>query len=96
MHGVNHPDTYHFNSNIWNVDPDDVVRRFGPVGLLWASPDCKHFSKAKGGRPVKRNIRDLAWTVVLWARRARPRVIILENVEVRPKRKRRGEASTSP
>ncbi len=81
MHGVNHPDTYHFNSNIWNVDPDDVVRRFGPVGLLWASPDCKHFSKAKGGRPVKRNIRDLAWTVVLWARRARPRVIILENVE---------------
>ncbi|WP_342353602.1 DNA cytosine methyltransferase [Acuticoccus sediminis] len=43
--------------------------------------NCKHFSKAKGGKPVKRNVRDLAWTVVLWAKRARPRVIILENVE---------------
>lgn len=80
MHRVNHPGAVHLSQNIWRVDPARVASR-RPVGLLWASPDCKHFSKAKGGRPVKREIRDLAWTVVLWARRARPRVIILENVE---------------
>ncbi len=80
LHRANHPQTVHLTSNIWRVDPSDVCggRR---VGLLWASPDCKHFSKAKGARPVKRHIRDLAWVVVLWARRARPGVIILENVE---------------
>lgn len=80
MHQANHPDTVHLSKNIWQIDPMDVVGR-RPVGLLWASPDCKHFSKAKGGKPVKRNVRDLAWTVVLWAKRARPRVVILENVE---------------
>lgn len=80
MHMVNHPDTLHLSKNIWHVDPIEAVgnRR---VGLAWFSPDCKHFSKAKGGRPVKRNIRDLAWVVVLWAKRVRPEVIILENVE---------------
>ncbi len=80
MHAVNHPDTLHLSKNIWQVDPLEAVgnRR---VGLAWFSPDCKHFSKAKGGRPVKRSIRDLAWVVVLWARRVRPEVIILENVE---------------
>lgn len=80
LHAANHPDTVHLSENIFRVDPLDVVggRR---VGLLWASPDCKHFSKAKGGAPVSRNIRDLAWVVVNWAKRARPRVIILENVE---------------
>jgi DNA (cytosine-5)-methyltransferase 1 len=57
------------------------VTKGQPVGLLWASPDCKHLSKAKGGKPVKRNIRDLAWVVVRWAKQVRPRVIILENVE---------------
>nr|WP_083593541.1 DNA cytosine methyltransferase [Aurantimonas sp. 22II-16-19i] len=85
MHQVNHPDTLHLSKNIWQVDPLDAVgTHFGrgrPVGLAWFSPDCKHFSKAKGGRPVKRNIRDLAWVVVLWAKRVRPAVIILENVE---------------
>jgi len=81
LHAMNHPDTVHLNSNIWHVDPDDIVRRHGPVDLLWASPDCKHFSKAKGGKPVAKNIRDLAWIVVLWAKRARPKVICLENVE---------------
>ena len=80
MHRANHPHTVHLSKNIWKVDPMEVVG-LRPVGLLWASPDCKHHSKAKGGKPVKRNIRDLGWTVVLWARRARPRVIILENVE---------------
>ena len=80
MHEANHPDTLHLSKNIWQVDPMDAVGN-RPVGLAWFSPDCKHFSKAKGGKPVKRNIRDLAWTVVLWARRARPAVIIVENVE---------------
>jgi DNA (cytosine-5)-methyltransferase 1 len=80
LHAANHPETVHLSKNIYKVDPMDVVGR-KPVGLLWASPDCKHFSKAKGGAPVKRDIRDLAWTVVLWAKRAKPRVIILENVE---------------
>ncbi len=79
MHEANHPDTEHVSKNIWQVDPLDVVGQ-RPVGLAWFSPDCKHFSRAKGGKPVARNIRDLAWTVVLWARRVRPRVIILENV----------------
>lgn len=80
MHAANHPETVHLSKNIWHVDPMEVVGR-RPVGLAWFSPDCKHFSKAKGGKPVKREIRDLAWTVVLWAKRVRPRVIILENVE---------------
>ena len=80
LHRANHPGTIHLSKNIYKVDPMDVVGR-RKVGLLWASPDCKHFSKAKGGKPVKREIRDLAWTVVLWAERVRPRVIILENVE---------------
>lgn len=80
MHAVNHPATLHLSKNIWQVDPMEAVghRR---VGLAWFSPDCKHFSKAKGGRPVKRNIRDLAWVVVLWAKRVRPEIIMLENVE---------------
>jgi DNA (cytosine-5)-methyltransferase 1 len=80
MHEVNHPATLHLNSNIWQVNPDEVMpgRR---IGLMWASPDCKHHSKAKGGKPLSRNIRDLAWVVVLWAQRRRPRVICLENVE---------------
>lgn len=80
MHAANHPATEHLSKNIWKVDPLDVVGR-RKVGLLWASPDCKHFSKAKGGTPVKRNIRDLAWIIVMWAERVRPRVICMENVE---------------
>lgn len=80
MHYANHPDTLHLPHNVWKVDPVEVTKG-RPVGLLWASPDCKHFSKAKGGKPVKRNIRDLAWVVVRWAKQVRPRVIILENVE---------------
>ncbi|WP_420104133.1 DNA cytosine methyltransferase [Bosea sp. (in: a-proteobacteria)] len=80
LHRMNHPETLHLPHNVWKVDPVAVTGG-RPVGLLWASPDCKHFSKAKGGKPVKRNIRDLAWVVVRWARQVRPRVIILENVE---------------
>ncbi len=80
LHAANHPETEHLHNNIWRVQPGEVARN-RPAGLLWLSPDCKHFSKAKGGRPVKRNIRDLAWIGILWARAARPRVLILENVE---------------
>jgi DNA (cytosine-5)-methyltransferase 1 len=80
MHEVNHPETLHLNSNIWQVDPDEVMPD-RPIGLAWFSPDCKHHSKAKGGKPLSRNIRDLAWVVVMWAKRRRPRVICLENVE---------------
>lgn len=80
MHEMNHPETRHISKNIWQVDPLDAIEG-RPVGLAWFSPDCKHFSKAKGGKPVKREIRDLAWVVVSWAKRVKPRVIILENVE---------------
>lgn len=80
MHAANHPNTLHLPHSIWKVDPNDVCDG-RPVGLLWASPDCKHFSKAKGGKPVEKGIRDLAWVVVRWARQVKPRVIMLENVE---------------
>jgi DNA (cytosine-5)-methyltransferase 1 len=80
MHEANHPGTKHYRSNIWSVSPDEACGR-APVGLAWFSPDCKHFSKAKGGKPVAHRIRDLAWIVVRWAKEKRPRVIILENVE---------------
>jgi DNA (cytosine-5)-methyltransferase 1 len=65
---------------VWKVDP---VKACGgrPVGLAWFSPDCKHFSKAKGGKPVSKKIRGLAWIVVKWAKLVKPRVICLENVE---------------
>jgi DNA (cytosine-5)-methyltransferase 1 len=81
MHAANHPDALHLTSSVYSVDPDDLVQPGQPVGLAWFSPDCKHHSKAKGGRPLDRNIRDLAWVVVHWAERVRPQVIILENVE---------------
>jgi DNA (cytosine-5)-methyltransferase 1 len=80
MHEVNHPGTQHLTADIWSVDPREACGG-RPVGLLWASPDCKHFSKAKGGKPVEKNIRSLAWVVVHWANTVAPRVIILENVE---------------
>lgn len=80
MHKTNHPHTKHYCENIWEVDPKEATKG-QKVGLMWASPDCKHFSKAKGGKPVDKNIRGLAWVVVKWAKQVRPRVIILENVE---------------
>ena len=80
MHETNHPQTRHFCEDVFEVDPIAVTKG-KPVGLLWASPDCKHFSKAKGGKPVSKKIRSLAWVVVKWARLVRPRVICLENVE---------------
>lgn len=80
MHKANHPNTKHYCENVWAVDP---VRACGghPVALAWFSPDCKHFSKAKGGKPKDKNIRGLAWVACRWAGLVRPRVIMLENVE---------------
>ena len=80
MHRTNHPYTEHLQASVWDVDPVEVCRG-RPVGLAWFSPDCKHFSKAKGSALVDRNIRGLAWIVLRWAGTVRPRVIILENVE---------------
>lgn len=80
MHKTNHPFTEHMQASVWDVDPRKVCRG-RPVGLAWFSPDCKHFSKAKGAALVDRHIRGLAWIVLRWAGTVRPRVIILENVE---------------
>ena len=80
LHTANHPQTRHFCSDVFEVDPLTVTEG-QPVGLLWASPDCKHFSKAKGGKPVSKKIRSLAWVVIKWAKAVQPRVICLENVE---------------
>lgn len=80
MHKTNHPHTEHLQASVWDVDPVEVCRG-RPVGLAWFSPDCKHFSKAKGGKPVDKNIRGLAWVAIRWAAKVKPRVIILENVE---------------
>lgn len=80
MHQVNHPETEHYCESVWNVNPRDAAAG-RPVGLVWLSPDCKHFSKAKGSKPVEQSIRGLAWVAVRWAATVHPRVIMLENVE---------------
>ena len=80
MHKANHPNTMHYCENVWAVDPVKACKEH-PVGLAWFSPDCKHFSKAKGGKPKDKNIRGLAWVALRWAGLVRPRVIMLENVE---------------
>ena len=80
MHKANHPNTEHYCENVWAVDPVKACKGH-TVGLSWFSPDCKHFSKAKGGKPKDKNIRGLAWVALRWAGLVRPRVIMLENVE---------------
>lgn len=80
MHKANHPNTKHYCESVWDVDPVKACNG-KPVALAWFSPDCKHFSKAKGGKPKDKNIRGLAWVALRWAGRVRPRVIMLENVE---------------
>ncbi|OZI61588.1 DNA cytosine methyltransferase [Bordetella genomosp. 11] len=80
MHEINHPQTRHYCESVWDVDPLEATEG-RPVGLAWFSPDCKHFSKAKGGKPRDKRIRGLAWIVLRWAALVRPRVIMLENVE---------------
>ncbi len=80
MHALNHPHTQHLCESVWDVDPIEVTRN-QPVALVWLSPDCKHFSKAKGGTPVAKHIRGLAWVGMRWAALCKPRVLMLENVE---------------
>lgn len=80
MHKANHPYTEHYCEDVWQVDPVKACKGH-PVGLAWFSPDCKHFSKAKGGKPKDKSIRGLAWVACRWAGLVRPRVIMLENVE---------------
>ena len=80
MHEINHPHTQHYCESVWEVDPREITQG-RPVDLAWFSPDCKHFSKAKGGKPVKKEIRGLAWVAIRYAATVRPRVIMLENVE---------------
>ena len=80
MHRANHPTTEHYTEDVWKVDPVEACAG-RPVALAWFSPDCKHHSKAKGGKPVSKHIRGLAWVAVRWAKKVHPRVIMLENVE---------------
>lgn len=80
MHVTNHPETVHRCENLWDEDPEEVTEG-KPVGLAWFSPDCRHFSKAKGSAPVENRIRGLAWIVLKWAGTVKPRVIFVENVE---------------
>lgn len=79
MHRMNHPDARHYQEDVWKVDPRRAAGG-RPVGLMWLSPDCTHFSRAKGGRPISRRVRGLAWLAVRWAEAVQPRVICLENV----------------
>ena len=79
MHKANHPSTKHYCEDVWQVDPLEACDGH-PVALAWFSPDCKHFSRAKGGKPVDKNIRGLAWVAIKWAYLVRPRCIMLENV----------------
>ena len=79
MHKANHPSTKHYCEDVWAVDPEEACKG-RPVDLAWFSPDCKHFSRAKGGKPVDKNIRGLAWVAVKWGYTVKPRVMMLENV----------------
>lgn len=79
MHTANHPDTFHYTDDVWHVEPKKACMG-RPVDFLWASPDCTHFSRAKGNKPVKKHIRGLAWVVVKWAEQVKPKCIFLENV----------------
>jgi DNA (cytosine-5)-methyltransferase 1 len=80
MHQINHPHTKHYCESVFDVNPREVCGG-RPVGHLWMSPDCTHFSKAKGSKPVSKRVRGLAWVGKRWAATVRPRVIFLENVE---------------
>lgn len=80
LHAANHHYTKHYQTSVWDVDPETACEG-RKVALLWASPDCKHFSKARGGKPVNKNIRSLSWVVLKWALDVRPRVLMMENVE---------------
>ncbi|MFG6159677.1 DNA cytosine methyltransferase [Halomonas sp. 1390] len=80
VHTANHPGAEHSVADVWDIDPEQATHGM-PVGLAWFSPDCRHHSKAKGGRPVSKSVRGLAWVAARWAAKVKPRVICLENVE---------------
>lgn len=80
MHTINHPHTTHYCESVWDIDPRKATNG-QRVGLAWFSPDCKHFSKAKGATPVNKEIRGLAWVAMRWAATVKPKIIMLENVE---------------
>ena len=80
MHKTNHPYTIHHQEDVFAIDPVKVCQG-RPVALAWFSPDCTHFSRAKGGTPVKKEIRGLSWVIVRWAMTVRPRIIMMENVK---------------
>ena len=80
LHAAAHPETAHYCRSVYDVSPHEAIGGHRRVGLLWASPDCRHHSRAAGGRVRSRSVRDLAWVVVEWARRVRPAVILVENV----------------
>lgn len=81
MHKVNHPFTRHYQEDVFVIEPENVTGG-RPVGIAWFSPDCKHFSKAKGGKPVDKKVRGLSWVILKWAlSKVAPRCIFMENVE---------------
>ena len=81
MHSVNHPYTQHYQEDVFAINPEEVTGG-RPVGIAWFSPDCKHFSRAKGNKPVEHKIRGLSWVVIKWAMsKSAPRCIFMENVE---------------
>lgn len=80
VHTANHPGSEHAVADVWDIEPEQATNGM-PVGLAWFSPDCRHHSKAKGGRPVSKAVRGLAWVAARWAAKVKPRVIVLENVE---------------
>ena len=81
MHTVNHPYTTHYQEDVFAINPEEATHGH-PVGIAWFSPDCKHFSKAKGDKPVEKKIRGLSWVILKWAMSTvAPRVIFMENVE---------------
>lgn len=79
MHQTNHPFTEHYKEDVFSVDPESFCGGY-PMGFAWFSPDCTHFSRARGGTPVKKEIRGLSWVLVKWALSVRPRVMVMENV----------------
>ncbi|QDD62680.1 DNA cytosine methyltransferase (plasmid) [Herbaspirillum seropedicae] len=80
MHEANHPTTKHYREDVFTVHPGFVTQQ-QPIGLAWFSPDCKHHSKAKGGKPREKKIRGLAWVCLKWGTFQMPRAIAIENVE---------------
>lgn len=103
MHERNHPDTLHYCQSVYHreVHPSTLAKGCR-IGLLWLSPDCRHFSRAKGSAPISDSVRSLAWIGLRWAKYAKPRIVILENVpefvtwgplkaDGTPNKERRGE-----